>query len=143
SSRLASAVRVDRGRGYGARSELERWRQRGMLVVSGITPTAETVGTMRILLGELAKMRQSGPTDAELPASKVAIAGGYPSAFRNRRDVASVVLSADVHGLPDGFVADFPAGLSQLSLDEVKAAARKHVDPENVAVVIVGKGDDV
>lgn len=141
SSRLLNAVRVQRGKSYGAESELERWRSRGMLVASTFTRTPETVGTLRIVLGELAKMQQSGPTAEELAAAKAAIAGRYPAGFETAADAASIVLAADLHGLPDSWVSNFPVAIAQVGLDEVKAAAKAHVDAENVDVVIVGNGD--
>jgi len=141
SSRLLNAVRVQRGKSYGAESELERWRTRGMLVASTFTRTPETVGTLRIVLGEFAKMQQSGPTAEELAAAKTAIAGRYPAGFETAADAASIVLASDLHGLGEGWVSSFPVAISQVSLDEAKEAAKKHVDGENVDVVIVGDGD--
>jgi len=142
-SRLLSAVRGDRGNGYGADAQLERWRGRGMFIVSAYTRTPETAGTLRLVLGELAKLRQSGPTAEELAAAKTAIAGRYVAGFQTSADLAAALLAGDLHGLPDGAVGAMPVQVAQVGLDEAKAAAQKHVDPENAVIVIVGKGDEI
>jgi predicted Zn-dependent peptidase len=137
SSRLAGLLRAR------TTSELERWKARGMFHAETATGNGEAVATLRILLGEIARLRQSGPTADELAAAKSYLAGRYVIDLQTAADVAGALVVAELHGLGDGYVRDFPVALDGVPLDDAKAAARKHLDADNLAVVIVGKADEV
>jgi zinc protease len=143
SSRLQSAVRVKGGRSYDASSGFERWRTRGEFAAESSTRNSETVATLSTIRDEIAKMKAGGPTEAELAQAKANIAGGYPLRFETASDVAAAVLAAELHGLPESWVREFPLKVDAVTLADAKAAAAVRLDPENAAVVIVGKADEV
>jgi zinc protease len=143
SSRLMKVVRSEGGKTYGASSSFERWKTRGTFEATTFTRTAETVPTLKLVLSELAKMKAEGPTEVELKDAQTNLAGGYPLAFETASDVASAVLSAELHGLGEDYVRQFPVRIAKVTRAEAVAAAREHLEPERVVIVIVGKAAEV
>lgn len=143
SSRLMKVVRSEGGKTYGASSSFERWKTRGTFEATTFTRTAETVSTLKLVLGEMAKMKSEGPTEAELKDAQANLAGGYPLAFETAADVASAVLSAELHGLGEEYVREFPVRIAKVARAEAVVAAQKRLDPDGVVIVIVGNASVV
>ncbi len=141
-SRLMKAVHVG-GRTYQASSQFERQRARGVFQAQTVVRSDDTAAALTQLLGEMARMQKDGPTDAELAAAKANLGGNYPLGFESSSAIATAVLAAELHGLGEDYVRDFPVRVAAVPIADVRAAARKHLDAENVVVVIVGKADEI
>jgi hypothetical protein len=142
-SRLQTVVRVKGGKSYGAHSDFERWRTRGAFQASAATRTPETAATLKLLVDEIARMHDQGPTAEDLAAAKANLAGAYPMRFQGPGDVAGALLAAELHGLGEAYVREYPVRVDAVTLDAARAAAAKRLDPKNLVVVIVGKADEV
>jgi zinc protease len=143
SARLNKALRLEGGRTYGASSGFESWKGRGALQVRTATRNAETAATLKRMLDEIKKMHDEGPTAVELAEAKARLAGRYPMTFQNVADLATAFLVADLHELGEDWVRDFPLTVGAVTLEQARDAAKKHIDSENLVVIVVGKGDDV
>jgi zinc protease len=141
-SRLMKAIKVG-GRSYQASSQFERLRSRGVFQVQAVTRTEDVAPALAQLLGELTKMQKDGPSDAELAAAKANLAGNYPLAFESAAATAAAVLAAELHGLGEDYVRDFPVRIAAVPAADARAAAKKHIDADDVVVVIVGKADEI
>jgi zinc protease len=142
-SRLMRVVRSAGGKTYSASSGFERWKSRGMFEAQTFTRNSETVATLKLVLDEIKKMHDEGPTAAEVADAKSNLAGEYPSHFESAGDVATAVLSSELHGLGEDWVRNYPLRVDAVTLEQARAAARKHLDPQDLVVVIVGKADEI
>jgi outer membrane lipoprotein-sorting protein len=136
-------IRSEEGKTYGASSSFEAHRSRGHFLATTFTRNAETVPTLELLIGEIRRMRDEGPTPAEVADAKANLAGRYPLAFQGASDVVSRVLAAELHDLGEDYVREFPVRVSRVSVEDVKAAAKRRLDPDNLVVVIVGSAAEV
>lgn len=143
SSRLMKAVRAEGGKSYGATSAFDRYKTRGAFLASTFTRTDQTAATLKIVLGELATMQGKGPSEAELADAKSNIAGGYPLEFQSSGAVARALLGAELHGLGDDWVREFPVRVSSVTLADARAAAKVQLQPKDLVVVIVGNAKAV
>lgn len=143
SSRLMKVVRSEGGKTYGASSQFERWKTRGTFEAATFTRNKETLSTLGLVIGEILKMKESGPTEAELADAQSNIAGNYPLNFESASRIATAVLSAELHNLGEAYVRDFPLKIAAVKLAEAKAAAAKRLDGDNLVIVIVGRAADV
>lgn len=143
SSRLMKVVRSQGGKTYGASSAFERWKSRGVFQAQTFTRNSETLSTLGLVLGEIKRMREGGPTAEELADAQANLAGSYPLNFQNAGRVASSVLSAELHGLGEAYVREYPLRVAAVTLEEVKAAAARRLDWENVVIVVVGRAEEV
>lgn len=138
SSRLMQVVRVEGGKTYGASSSFDRNVTRGSFVVSTFTRNPETVATLNLVLEQLAKMAAEGPTEAELNDAVANIAGSYGLRLSGIGDLAAALATAEMHGLSQAYVSDFPVLVSRVTRDDAAEAARAVLGPGDVAVVLVG-----
>jgi predicted Zn-dependent peptidase len=143
SSRLNRTLRTDGGLTYGANSSFESWKARGLLQVAMATRNLETGAALKAILEGMKKLREEGPTAEELAQAKSRIAGHYPMTFQSVTDLATAFLVADAHELGEEWVRSFPVAVGAVTMEQARAAAKAHIDPENAVVIVVGKGDDI
>lgn len=140
SSRLMTVVRSQAGKTYGASSGFDRNLERGALVATTFTRTEETVATLRLVEGEIAKMAASGPTSDEVAAAIAHLAGGYALRMDTADDIAAALVTADLHGLSEAYVSNFGLLVGQVTRDDAAAAAAELLTPDRLSVVLVGDG---
>jgi zinc protease len=141
SSRLMKVVRSEGGKTYGARSSFDARRTPGPFVSSTFTRNSETTSTIELVQREIAKMRESGPTDEELKAAKGNLIGGYGLRLETGGDVARALLGAELDGLDAQFVEKYPERMNAVTVAQAAKSAAAHLQPQ--ALVIVGKADEV
>lgn len=142
-SRLMKVVRVEGGKAYGASSAFDRNLDRGSLVASTFTRSAEAVATTKLLVAELAKMAKDGPTADEVAAAIANLGGGHGLRFQAASDVAAALTTAELHGFGEAYLANFPLALGQVDVASARQAAAEILDPRNYVIVLVGDARDL
>jgi predicted Zn-dependent peptidase len=137
-SRLGRALGAGADESLRASSAFDRYLTRGAFMAGTAVSSAEVGAALQVLLGELKKMREQGPTASELAAAKASLAGAYPVGLQGAPALAQALLSAELHGLGDAWVRDFPLRVAAVGLGDVRAAAKSHLDADNLVVVVVG-----
>jgi hypothetical protein len=107
------------------------------------TRTSETVATLRLVLDEISKMQASGPTDDEVAAAIANLAGSYAMRVSGADDLAAALVTADLHGLAQAYVSDFPLLVAQVTRQEAADAAASVLTPRDLAIVLLGDGDAI
>ncbi len=143
SSRLMKVVRSEGGKTYGASSAFDRNLERGSLIATTSTRTAETVATLELVIGEIAKMHEGGPTDDEVAAAIANLAGSYAMRVAGADDLAGALVTADLHGLSQAYVSDFPLLVGRITREEAAAAAGTVLTPQAFVIVLLGDGDAI
>lgn len=138
SSRLMQVVRAEAGKSYGASSRFDRNIGRGNFTVSTFTRNEEALATVQLILRELERMRQQGPTADEVRAAATHIGGQYAINFQSAGDVASALLAAELHGFDEDYVRSYPMSLAAVSAESAARAAAAHLHPESAVMVLVG-----
>jgi zinc protease len=140
-SRLMKVVRSEGGKTYGVRSSYAAGRDAGPFEASTFTRNPETAATLKLVLDEIAKMKSGGPTEDELKSAKNNLIGGYGLRLETGTDLAEELIGAEMDGLDNKYVVEFPARLAAVTVKDAASAAEKHLDPR--ALVIVGKAAEV
>ncbi len=143
SSRLMKTVRVAGGKVYGARSSFDRNSDKGSFVVSTFTRNSEAVATTKLLINEIAKMAQEGPTQPELDAAIANIAGSYGMRFQAAADIGASLISAELHGFGLEYLQNFPIAVGNVDVASAKRAAGEILDPRDYVIVMVGAAKDL
>ena len=141
SSRLARAVRGDKG--YAAGSGFDRNIDRGSFVASTVTRSADAVAVTKLMIGEIAKMAKDGPTQEEVGSAIVGITGGYGLRFQAAADFGASLMTAELHGYGQEYLANFPVAVAQVTDAEAKRAASEILNPKAYVVVLVGDAKDL
>ncbi len=141
SSRLMAEVRSKRGLTYGIGSSYGATLYDGAFQVSASTKNENVWEMLVATVGELRKMKNGGPSAGELAKGKGYYAGSYPFKLQTAAGVAVGIVDAELHGLGIEYVRDFTLRMAAVDEAQAKEAAQTLLDPDNLLVVIVGKGD--
>jgi len=142
SSRLMQEIRVKRGWSYGAGCALRRsrgphWFE--MWMATAIEVAAEAVALTLELYDDLATR---GLGDEELDFARSYLVGSMPFHLATARQRMQLALRDAAFGLPPDFTATLPSRLAELGAAEVRAAAGRHLRPEDAVTVAVTTSRD-
>jgi zinc protease len=143
SSRLMTDVRSKRGLTYGISSSYGASLYDGAFVVSASTKNENVWQALVATVNQIRKMKNDGPTGEELAKGKGYYAGSYPFELQTAAGVAGAIVGAELHGLGVDYVQSFALRMAAVEEAQAKEAAATLLDPDDVLVVVVGKGDVV
>jgi zinc protease len=138
-SRLTDEIREKRGLTYGVSLGLSPMARIGLYV--GMLQTSnEKAGEALALVREvMARMAAEGPTQAELDEAKTFLTGSYALRFSSNGAIASQLLSLQQQGLGIGYILSRNSFIESVTLDQVKAQAKRLLHPDRLIVSVVGK----
>ena len=139
SSRLMTEVRSKRGLTYGIGSSLGASLYQGAFRVSAATRNETAWDALSVTVEELGKMKTAGPTAEELAKAKGYYAGSVPFELESAAGIARRIVAAELHGLGANYVRELPVRLGAVDQPAARAAARSRLDPDNLAIVMVGR----
>jgi zinc protease len=138
-SRISMNLRERKGYTYGAGSNWGFRKGAGPFVAGGDMQTAVTKEAVWEVMNELKEVRSGRPiTQKELDYNKQSLIRRYPAAFETVGAISNQLASLVVYGLPDTYFNDYIGKVNAVTLDDVNRVATKYLDPEKMAIVIVG-----
>ncbi len=137
-SRLNLRLREERGYTYGARSGFEFRRGPGPFVASSAVFSEATDDALSIFVEEIHRIRDEAVPEAELARARNYIALGLPRRVETTADIARSIAEIELYGLGDDYLERFVDRVQAVTAEDVQAAARRHLDPEHMALVVVG-----
>ena len=140
-SRLVREVRVKRGLSYGVGSSFETMRAGGSFSVSSFTKVKTTKLLLDVILGEVARMRERGPTKAELEKAQEYLAGLFPLRVETNEAVASAIADLWLYSLGEDWVDDYRVRIRGVTRADAALAASTFCFPRPPAVVLVGPAE--
>ncbi len=137
-SLLMEEVREKRGLVYGVYSYFLPMRVAGPWLIGLSTKNASADEAERVVRDTLkAFMARIDPE--KLQAIKDNLLGGWPLRFDSNRELLGYVSMIGFYGLPLDYLARFPREIERLTADEVLAAWHRHVRPDRLITVRVGR----
>ena len=136
-SRLNSNLREDKGYTYGAGSGFGMRPAPGPFVASAAVQTEVTDKALVEFMNELNAIRDQ-VSEEELERARNYVALRYPGRFQTVDGIASELGEAYVYELPDDYFNDYVDNVLAVTMDDVYRVAREYVDPDNIAIIIVG-----
>lgn len=135
SSRLGTELRDRQGLTYGVYSYFQAGKGAGQFVIQMQTNPQDSQRAIASALEILKSVYTKGITKSELIAAKASLINSFPVDISKPESVASSVLTDEVFGLPVGDFYQFPRKVEAVTLDEVNAAARELLYPDNLVVI--------
>ncbi|HUF07579.1 MAG TPA: pitrilysin family protein [Candidatus Binatia bacterium] len=142
-SRLNRRLREELGYTYGARCTFDPRRAAGPFTASAAVQTEVTVDAIRELLGQLERIRSEPPDEAELAAVRDFLVGVFPLRFETTPGIAAAIEPLAVYGLPDDYWQTYRSRLEAVTVDDVLAAARDLVRPDDALILVTGDASRV
>ena len=142
SSRLMKRVRSELGYTYGISSSLESRKNPGPFTISTFTPTEMTFPCVRETLSVVENFLKEGAAGPEREEAVNFLTGSYPRRFETLSQIAQRVIQAELHGLGLDSLSEYPARVSEVSLEMISRSAREWVRPQEMLAVIVGRSEN-
>jgi Predicted Zn-dependent peptidases len=142
-SRLQMNLREEKGYTYGVGAGFDMRRGAGPFAVRAAVQTAATVPAILETLSELRRIRETAVTKAELAAARDYLVGVFPLRFETPGAVVGALGGLFVHQLPDDELSRYRDAIEAVTIADVQAAARAHIDLDRMAIVAVGDADVV
>lgn len=136
--RLFGVLRQQRGWTYGASAAGSQPRDVGAFSARVEARPAVADSAVAELLAQLERMRREPPDSAELRRSRDALVGSFPLKLETAEQVASMVATRWLLGLPADHLSRYRERIAAVSAADVQAAARAFIRPEEALIVVVG-----
>jgi zinc protease len=140
-SRLNLSLRERHGFTYGVRSGFAFRRRPGPFVIQTAVGTDVTSRAAREALNEINAFLENGPTEEEVASASHYLAGVFPLELQTTDQLAGRLAELVVHDLPDDYFENYRARIMAVTREEVLRAARAHVRPDELVIVVVGNAD--
>lgn len=137
-SRLNQNLRETHGYTYGASSQFDMRRMPGPFLAASSVVTAKTDSALIEFMRELRRIRDEAVPQAELDKAKAYISLGLPSDFETTGRTAARIRELLLYDLPLDYYATFIPRINSVATDDVQRVARQYLDPDHLAIVIVG-----
>ena len=143
SSRLFQTIRTQRGLAYRASA---RWGAAydypGSFVAASSTKSESTVETIRGIVEEIERISREPVTEEELRLAKDGILNSFVFNFDGKGEIVGRLMTYDYYGYPRDFLSTYQKSVERVTVEDVRRAAAKHVHPEGLIVLAVGRDDD-
>lgn len=143
SSRLNQNLREDHGYTYGAGSGILTSSVVGRFTAGTSVRNEVTDSSVHEILFELDRIADGGVTAEELKSAKAGLTGAFSRSLEEPTTVAGFALNTAINELPQDYYANYLKQLDAVTLEEVNAAAKKFIKPENAHIVVVGKASEI
>ncbi|HYC48851.1 MAG TPA: pitrilysin family protein [Burkholderiales bacterium] len=137
-SRITEEVRQKRGLAYSAYSYFQPMLREGPFVVGMQTEAAQARSALEVVRKTVADFVAQGPTAKELTASKKNIIGGFPLRIDSNRKIHEYIALIGFYRLPLTYLDDFTKNVERVTVEQVKAAFQRRIDPQRMVTVVVG-----
>lgn len=143
SSRINLNLREAHGYTYGASSAFDWRREAGPFVVGTAVASDVTVPAIQETLKEIDRMRSEPISDSELSLATSYLEGVFPIRYETTAAIAAALATLTIYGLPEDWYDTYRARMGAVTINDVLQAARTHVRPESLQVVIVGDAEAI
>jgi zinc protease len=138
SSRITEQVRSKRGLAYSAYSYFSPMQERGPFAIGLQTRKDQAGEALAVVRATLREFLADGPTADELQMAKQNLTGGFPLRIDNNRKILDYLGVIGFYRLPLTYLEDFVPNVEKVTLDDIRAAFARRVDPARMVTVVVG-----
>jgi zinc protease len=138
SSRINLNLREAHAFTYGASSGFQMRHGPGQFSAGGNMVADKTAPAIAELFKEVRAMRERPVSDEELETAKLSIKRAMPGRFETVSELAGALADIVIYGLPLDEYATRPARIDKVTAEDVMRAAKAHLHPEQMKIVVVG-----
>jgi zinc protease len=138
SSRINLNLREAHGYTYGASSYYDWRRQSGPFVISTAVQSEVTAAAITEVLKEIDRMRTEQVGEDELTLATSYLEGVFPIRYETTSAIAAALANMVMFKLPETYYDTYRSNIAAVTSLDVLNAARDHVHPDQLQVVVVG-----
>jgi zinc protease len=137
-SRLTDEIREKRGLTYGVGAGLVPLDRAGLFMGSIGTRNEKAGEALALVRDVLKRMADEGPTAQELAEAKTYLTGSYALRFDSNAKIAGQLLGIQQENLGIDYINRRNAMVEAVTLEQVKAQAKRLIDADRLIVTVVG-----
>ncbi|HEX7421371.1 MAG TPA: insulinase family protein [Thermoanaerobaculia bacterium] len=143
SGRLMNDLRTKRGLTYGVEGGLgANWDYPGLFEITMATKSGTTLESINALRSEVSALRTQPFTADELQQAKQSILNRFVFLNDSRQKVVNQAAILEFYGFPPDYFRNYPSNIEKVTAADVARVANKYVNPDQVAVLVVGNEKD-
>jgi zinc protease len=143
-SRVVQDVRTKLGLAYSVGGSFgAAYDHPGLFAVGLGTKSSSTVAATKATLDEVRRLRTEPPTPAELRKAKDDLLNSFIFRYDTPEKVLGEQVTLAVYGYPSDFLEKYRAGVEKVTAEDVTRVALKYVQPEKLAIVVVGNQGEI
>lgn len=142
-SLLNMNLREKHGWTYGAYSHTGADKNVTRFMAATSVRNAVTDSAVVEMLKEIRFIRDNKVTPQQLNTAKAKFVGDFVLALERPETVANYALRIATQNLSEDFYADYLKKINAVTAEDVERVAKKYYKPENLRVIVVGKGSEV
>jgi predicted Zn-dependent peptidase len=143
SSRIFMNLREEKGYTYGAYSKFDARRLAGAFEATAEVRTAVTGDSLKEFFYELNRIRDEKVSETELQDAKNFLSGVFPIRAETQEGLTNLIVQQQIYDLPADYLQTYRDRVNEITIEDVAAAANKYVQPEKMAIVIVGDAEEI
>ena len=143
SSRLFKLIRSDQGLAYRVRASWEAgWDRPGAFMVVCNTKSETTLRATTELLKEIRRLTEEPVSEQELKLAKDGILNSFVFNFDSPGELVRRVMTYEYYRYPKDFLETYRSRVEQVTSEDILRAARKHIWPDSLVLLAVGREED-
>lgn len=142
-SMLNSALRIESGLTYGARSSFSQRDVPGPFAISTYTRNETTEKAMDMALDILKRLHAEGINEEQLTSAKNYLKGQFPPNIETSDQLADLLVDLELRGLDQREVNEFYARVDAITLADARRVIQKHFPLDNLVFVLIGKATEI
>lgn len=141
-SRLIRQVRTERGLAYQVYGNLGEGTVAGIFFNVALTKTESTTEVLSLMIRIDQDLQQAPPTPEEVTLAREAEINSFVFFFDTAEKIVSQKMRLDSFGYPADYLDTYLKNLRAVTAADIQKAARQHLHPGKIVVLIVGAVDD-
>lgn len=138
-SRLFNEIRTKRGLAYAAGGNPGTdFPRPGIFSGYAGTRTDSALVVLGLIRREIGRITEEPVTEAELKKAKDTILNSYVFRFASKGQIAARMAYLDFNGYPADFTATYPEKVRKLTVQDLRAAARRNIHPDDLQMLVLG-----
>ncbi len=137
-ARLMKEIRDARGLAYGVSSGFDAMASGGLFAIQLETRAEQADEAVRVVRDTLERFLREGPDEAELDAAKTSLINSLALGLDSNAKLLGQFASLGFYRRPPDSLASYATRVRAITLEQVRAAFARHVQPEHLVTVIVG-----
>jgi predicted Zn-dependent peptidase len=143
-SRMVKRIRSDEGLAYSAGSSFgigQYWP--GVFQVYYQSKSETVAFAAKIAMEEIERVRTESVSEEELTVAKNSFIDVFPRRFESASQIVGTFVDDEYTGRPHDYWIKYRDLVRVVSAEDVMNAAKKHLHPDNLVMLIVGKWDEI
>lgn len=138
-SRMMKEIREERGLAYSVYSSFQIGRLLpGPFIAQCETKSSTTIEALELMLAAMRTIREQPVRAEELRIAKESLNNSFVFSFNDPHEVVTQAMRLDFYDYPDDYLESYRDKVEALTLADIQRAARDHLQPERMSIVLIG-----